>query len=132
MAAAFLNEICSAQFEVHSAGLESGSVSPLAIEAMRELGIDISRNTTQTVFDVWKSGKVFRHVIKVCSETEAKDRACPIFPATTELLSWPFPDPLNFRGKDVAKLEQTRFVRDAIKKKIEQWCEEVCPQALAS
>lgn len=132
MAAAFLGEICSAQFEVRSAGLESGTVSPMAIEVMREVGIDISHNKTQTVFDAWKSGKVFKHVIKVCSEAEAQNRACPIFPGTTEPLSWPFPDPLNFQGTDGAKLEQTRLVRDAIKKKIEQWCEEVCPQSLAT
>jgi arsenate reductase len=132
MAAALLNEICSAQFEVHSAGLESGTVSPLAIEVMREVGIDISCNKTQTVFDAWKSSKVFKHVIKVCSEAEAENRGCPIFPGTTQVLSWPFPDPLDFQGTEGAKLEQTRLVRDAIKKKIEQWCEEVCPQALAS
>jgi predicted protein tyrosine phosphatase len=41
MAEAFLKEICGDHFEAHSAGLEPGKLNPLAVEAMREIGIDI-------------------------------------------------------------------------------------------
>jgi arsenate reductase len=52
IAAALLNEMCGDHFEAHSAGLEPGVLNPLAIKALQERGIDISRNKTQSVFDV--------------------------------------------------------------------------------
>lgn len=126
MAAAFLKAICPDEFESHSAGLDVGAVNPLAIEAMAEVGIDISKNKTQAVFDAWRSGMVFTHVIRVCSEAEAAARACPIFPSATKRLSWPFENPASFEGSDAAKLEKMRSVRDAIERKVREWCESVC------
>ena len=55
IAAALLNRECGDFFEAQSAGLEPGVLNPLAVEALQELGIDISRNQTQSVFDVWAS-----------------------------------------------------------------------------
>jgi len=130
MAAAFLNEICPDDVEAHSAGLDISEINPLAIEAMAEVGIDISAKKTQTVFDAWRSGTMFTHVIKVCSEAEAQARACPIFPSPTKRVSWPFENPARFEGSHGARLEQMRSVRDAIKNKIEGWCEEVCSRRL--
>jgi arsenate reductase len=130
MAEAWLNEICGEEFEAQSGGLESGVVDPLAIEAMREVGIDMSGTRTRRVFDIWKSGVAFAYVITVCSEAERKVRSCPIFPGVTVMLSWPFPDPSTFKGSEAARLEQTRLLRDAIKARIENWCAEVCPQPL--
>ena len=43
MAAALLNEVCGEFFEAQSGGLEPGSINPLAVEALEELGIDISK-----------------------------------------------------------------------------------------
>jgi len=91
MAAALLNESCGEFFEAESAGLEPGTLNPLAVEALQELGIDISHNKTQSVFEVWKSGKMFKYVITVCSEAETE--GCPIFAGVTTRLHWPFPDP---------------------------------------
>lgn len=126
MAAAFLNSICPEEFEAHSAGFEFGNLNRFAVEAMSEIGIDISKKKTQTVFDVWKKGPAFSHVITVCSEAELKARSCPVFPGVTTRLHWPFADPSTFDGSDGAKLEQTRQVRDAIKARVEAWCEEIC------
>ena len=128
MAEAWLNEICGEAFEAQSGGLEPGVVDPLAIEAMREVEIDISGKGTRRVFDIWKSAAAFAYVITVCSEAERKARACPIFPGVTVMLSWPFPDPSTFNGSEAARLEQTRVVRDAIKTRIEKWCVEICPR----
>lgn len=127
IAAAFLNRICPDDFEAHSAGLEVGVINPLAIEAMAEVGIDISKNRPQAVFDAWRSGTMYTHVIRVCSESEAAARSCPIFPSATKRLSWPFENPASFEGSDAARLEQMRYVRDAIEAKIRDWCESVCP-----
>jgi len=62
MAEAFLNNICSDQFEAHSAGIEPGKLNPIVVEAMQEIGIDISLKGTQAVFDVYKSGQTFSYV----------------------------------------------------------------------
>jgi len=125
MAEAFLNHICGEQFEAHSAGLEPGKLNPIVIEAMQEIGIDISRKETKAVFEMVKSGMNFAYVITVCDETSAE--RCPIFPGVTTRLHWSFPDPSAFQGTHEEKLARTREVRDTIKAKIEQWCAEVCP-----
>jgi arsenate reductase len=122
MAEAFLNQICGDEFEAHSAGLEPGKLNPIVVEAMQEIGIDISGNQTKAVFDIIKSGQMFVYVITVCDEASAE--RCPICPGVTTRLHWSFPDPSAFQGAE--KLAKTREVRDAIKEKIEQWCAEVC------
>jgi arsenate reductase len=124
MAAALLNNECGEFFEAQSAGLEPGTINPLALEALRELGVDISKNTTQRVFDVWTSGQIFQFVITVCSEAEAE--GCPIFAGVTTRLYWPFDDPSKFTGTHQERLERTREVRDQIRARIESFCEEHC------
>jgi arsenate reductase len=124
MAEAFLNEICGADFEAYSAGLEPGRLNPLAVEAMREIGIDISHNQTQSVFDVFKSGELFAYVITVCHESSAE--RCPIFPGVTKRLHWSFPDPAVFTGTRDERLAGTRKIRDQIRARIEMWCDQMC------
>lgn len=122
MAEAFLNDMCGGEFEAQSAGLEPGTLNPLVVEVMREAGFDISRNKTQAVFDVFKSGQLFTYVVTVCSEAEAG--GCPIFPGPTQRLHWPFPDPSKVEGTPEEKLEQIRQIRDAILARVEQFCSE--------
>jgi arsenate reductase len=129
MAEAFLNQICGEFFEAHSAGIEAGRLNPLVVEAMQETGVDISGNRTKQVFDFIKSGRMFAYVITVCDEASAE--RCPIFPGVTTRLHWSFPDPSTFQGTPEEKLEKVRAVRDAIKSKIEAWCDEVCPSVCA-
>jgi len=124
MAAALLNETCGEFFEGESAGLEPGTISPLAVETLHELGIDISKNTTQRVFDVWKSGQIFQFVVTVCSEAETE--GCPIFPAVATRLHWPFDDPSKFTGTHEERLAGARRVRDQIRARIDSFCEEYC------
>lgn len=124
MAEAFLKQSCGNEFEVHSAGLEPGKLNPIVVEAMQEIGIDISSNPTKAVWDFIKSGKAFSYVITVCDETSAE--RCPIFPGVTTRLHWSFPDPSSFPGTHEEKLAKTREVRDTIKRQVEQWCEKVC------
>ena len=124
MAEAFLNDICGDHFEAHSAGLEPGTLNPLAAETMREIGIDISRKGTQSVFDVFRSGELFAYVITVCDETSAE--RCPIFPGVTTRLHWSFPDPAALTGTREERLAGTREIRDQIRERIEMWCDEMC------
>jgi arsenate reductase len=130
MAEAWLNHICGKAFTAESAGLEPGTLNPLVVEAMQEVGIDISRKKTQAVFDVFKSGKLFSHVITVCDETSAE--RCPIFPGIAKRLHWSFADPSTLTGTDEEKMAEIRKIRDEIRRKIEEWCGEVCPAGAAS
>jgi arsenate reductase len=122
MAAGLLNKRCGDFFEAESAGLEPGTLNPLAVEVLSENGIDISKNKTQAVFDVFKSGQLFAYVITVCDESEAA--SCPIFPGVTTRLHWSFPDPSKFAGSPEEKLEQARQVRDKIDNQVRQFCQE--------
>ena len=124
MAEAWLNQICGEFFEAQSAGLEPGKLNPLAVEVMSEAGIDISKKKTQAVFDVFKSGQLFGYVITVCDAASAEK--CPIFPGPTKRLHWGFADPSTATGTHDEKLAQVCEIRDEIRKKIEDWCVEVC------
>ena len=97
MAEAFLNQICGDEFEAHSAGLEPGQLNPLVVEAMREIGIDISGNQTKAVADMSSNRANVAYVITVCDETSAE--RCPIFPGATTRLHWSFPDPSSFKAR---------------------------------
>jgi arsenate reductase (thioredoxin) len=129
MAEAFLNQMCGEQFEAHSAGLEPGKLNPMVVEAMREIGHDLSGHQTKAVDDIIKSGQTFSYAITVCDQASAE--RCPIFPGTTTRLHWSFADPSSFQGTREEKLAQTREVRDMIRKKVEQWCGVVCSAAMA-
>jgi len=129
MAEAWLNHTCGEYFEAQSAGLEPGTLNPLAVKVMAEAGVDISNKKNQAVFDVFKSGQLFAYVITVCDETSAEK--CPIFPGPATRLHWSFPDPSEVQGSETAKLEEVRLIRDEIRAKIAQWCEEICLQPAA-
>jgi arsenate reductase len=121
MAAAYLKRIAGDRFEVESAGLEPGKLNPLAVAAMRADGIDISRNQTQSVFDLFKSGSRFQYVISVCDEASAE--RCPIFPGVTTRLNWGFADPSSFTGTEQERLAKTIAVRDEIRDRVRRWAE---------
>jgi arsenate reductase (thioredoxin) len=112
MAQAFLERHGEGRFEAESAGLEPGRLNPYVVRAMAEVGIDISRNATQSVFDLLKAGKAFQVVVTVCSK-EAAER-CPIFPGLSEKRHWPFADPSTFEGGDEEIMARVRVVRDQI------------------
>ena len=128
MAEELMRKICNTDTETESAGLTPGALNPLAIEVLREEGIDISGKETRDVFEIYKSGKLFSHVITVCDEVSAE--RCPIFPGIVKKLHWSFPDPSQFQGTWEEKLAQTRAVRDQIKEKIFEFCESNCAVAV--
>ena len=119
MAEAFLKKYGGEKVEVESAGLEPGKLNPTVVEAMRDAGIDISRNQTKRVFDFVKQGRIFNYVITVCDETSAE--RCPVFPGVTKRLHWSFSDPSQFSGNSDEKLAKTKEVRDQIDQKIKDF-----------
>ena len=127
MAEAFLNLACPEHFVAQSAGIEPGKLNAVVVQAMNEVGVDISRHKTKAVADFIQRREAFDFVITVCDETSAE--RCPVFPGQTARLHWGFPDPSAFTGTLEDKLERTREVRDTIKARVESWCAEMCGAA---
>lgn len=123
MAEAFLNAADCDDLRASSAGLESGTLNPLVVAAMAELGIDISRNRAKTVRDPEVLGRDYDYVITVCDEASAQ--ACPIYPTRGKRLHWSFADPSAFRGSDDEKLRQIRVVRDAILARVDSFLKDL-------
>jgi arsenate reductase (thioredoxin) len=86
MAEAFLRDLAGDRFEVLSAGYQPADhVSPDAIEAMRELGIDISGQHSRKTAELL--GQRAAYVITLCDRE--KERSCLIFPGAATRLVWP-------------------------------------------
>jgi arsenate reductase (thioredoxin) len=105
MAAAFLTHLAGDRVQVHSAGTEPADVvNPAVVEAMREVGVDISHEVP----------KVLTSEVVQASDvviTMGCDDACPFFPGT-QYLDWELPDPA---GKDV---DAVRPIREEIEQRI--------------
>lgn len=119
MAEAFLNTLAGDKFFAESAGLEAGTINPYVVQVMQEVGIDISQNKTDSVFEFFKQGRLYAYVIAVCDAANAE--RCPIFPGVCNRLNWSFPNPAEFKGTDEEILAETRKVRDMIKAEIEKF-----------
>ncbi|MGA0097175.1 MAG: arsenate reductase ArsC [Bacilli bacterium] len=117
MAETFLNDLGKDIFVAESAGLEAGTLNPIAVAAMKEVGYDIANNQTKNVFDFFQQGKRYEIVVKVCDAMN--DQRCPIFPATKVSLHWDLPDPSSLAGSTEEKLNAIRPIRDLIKVKVE-------------
>jgi arsenate reductase len=121
MAEAFLHQLCPG-CTVESAGLEAGGLNPLAVAAMQEIGIDISQNTVNTLFDFLRQEKQFDYVITVCDD--ANGARCPLFPGKAERLHWSFPDPAAVSGSTEEQMEQVRAIREHIRQRVAWFVEE--------
>ena len=98
--------------EVASAGSKpAGYVHPLAIQALREIGIDISAHTSKHLNEF--TTRPVETVITVCGNA---DQACPVFPGQLNRHHWPFDDPAHAAGTDDEKLAVFRRVRDEIRR----------------
>src|SRR5688500_7740371 len=93
MAEGLLRHMGGGNFEVESAGVEPSQVRPLAIEAMKEIGIDISGHRSKSVDEF--IGQEFDYVITVCDNA---NESCPTFPGNTQRIHWSFDDPAEATG----------------------------------
>ncbi len=126
MAEAWMRLLYGEEFHAESAGLEPGVLNPLVVEAMAEVGLDISSNVPQSVFELLEAERKFTWVITVCDGEAAEQ--CPIFPGPAQRKAWSFEDPSSFTGTDEERLAKTRVVRDTIKAEIEAWYVELSAQ----
>ena len=111
MAEGILRNDAGDRFEVFSAGTKPGSVRPEAIEAMREIGIDISGHRSKSLDEYL--GENFDYVITVCDNAAEN---CPVFPGKAERIHQSFEDPPPPGvGDDAHHMSIFRRVRDEIR-----------------
>ena len=116
MAEGLLRELGGDRLDVFSAGAKPSMVNPLAIQVMRERGIDISHHRSKHLSEFLD--QPFDEVITVC-DTAAE--TCPIFPGRAQRIHWSFPDPAAVEGSEEERLRMFRQVRDAIEARLQEW-----------
>ena len=97
---------------VASAGSSPATVSPFAIAALDEIGIDISGHTSKSVDTIDPAAVDL--VVTLCAE-----QVCPAFFGSARRLHWPLPDPARAAGSDAQRLDGFRAVRDAIARRLD-------------
>ena len=109
MAEGLLSQMAGDRFEVFSAGTLETYVRPHAIDAMAEIGIDISghRSKSQDEF----AGQPFDYVITVCDNARGH---CPIFPGPATRIHWSIDDPAFAGRNDEERLDAFRRARDEL------------------
>ncbi len=115
MAEGLLRAMGKNDFEVFSAGTEATKIRPLAIEALAELGIDISGQHSKVLTQYLK--QPFDYVITVCDQA---NESCPVFPGATHRLHWSFPDPSKATGTPEEQFAVYCQIRDAIANRIKE------------
>jgi arsenate reductase len=113
MAEALLNMRGAGRFKAFSAGTRARGLHPFSIQAMAEIGIDISLQQSKTMNEF--IDQPFDLVITVCDEA---NEACPYFANARERRHWSFPDPSAVPGDD-ARYAAFVEVRDAIRERID-------------
>ena len=83
---------------------------------MAEANYDISRNTSNSVFEYFNEKRRYDIVVKVCDQINGQ--RCPAFPGVKITLDWNLEDPSQFKGSEKLQLVKTRHVRDQIKKRV--------------
>ena len=117
MAEGILRAAAGDLLEVHSAGSNpAGYVHPKAIEALREINIDISAHTSKHMNDFLD--RDIDTVITVCGHA---DQACPVFPGQMHRHHWPFDDPAHATGPEEEVAAEFRRVRDEIRRVFEAY-----------
>ncbi len=104
-------------YEVFSAGTQPRMVHPLAIKAMREIGIDPSAHRAKSL-EEFRTQPPMDLVITVCDEAA---EACPYFPNARRQVHWGFPDPSQAQGSEEERLSVFCHIRDRIAAKIDQF-----------
>jgi arsenate reductase (thioredoxin) len=99
----------SSNTKVYSAGTKPEKVNPFAIKAMAEIGIDISKNTSNHVDEYIAID--FDYVFTVCDNAK---EICPIYPKAKQMIHKSFMDPANARGTEKEQLKVYIQVRDQI------------------
>lgn len=119
MAEGLAKKILGDQFEVQSAGSNPGKLNPFAVQALKELNLDISKHYSKSIQDLPENfTQNLNYVITLCA-----DEVCPvIFAPGARRLHWPFMDPATQEKiTDQEMIIRFRQVRDSILVTLEQF-----------
>lgn len=105
-------------WEVKSAGIEAHGLNPNAVKAMKEVGIDISTQTSDIIDpEVLNNASL---AVTLCGD--AKDK-CPVTPSKVKREHWGFDDPARAEGTEEEKWAVFQRVRDEIGERIRRFAE---------
>ncbi|MFY9300289.1 MAG: arsenate reductase ArsC [Candidatus Nitrosotenuis sp.] len=111
MAEGFFHKYCTQEYEPQSAGtMPTASVNPLAVEAMKEVGIDISSQKPKLVSD-----SMIKEAAMIVNMGCMDKDSCPTL-FVNDVVDWSIPDP---KGKPI---DEVRKIRDLIGKRIQELC----------
>jgi arsenate reductase len=111
MAEGIARKLAPAGMPIFSAGSAPAVVNPLAIEALAEIGIDISHHESKPISAI--PADAVRAVITLCDEEN-----CPLFPGDVERIHWGLPDPAAAEGNAESRMQAFRDVRDELRRRI--------------
>ncbi len=114
MAEGFFRKYCTSEYEPQSAGTKpTGKVNPLVIEAMNEVGIDISFQKPKTISD-----SMIKEATRIVNMGCMDKESCPAL-FVNDVIDWSIPDPKE------KPLEKVREIRDLIEKRIQDLCKTI-------
>jgi arsenate reductase len=123
IAEGFLQALAGDHFIVSSAGTEAATVSPLAIEVMSELGIDISNQKPNGIASLFR--KTYHCVVALCDERQER---YPLYPFTRNVLRWSVADPEATTEGPEERKRAYRRVRDQLRNRVEEFIQTMKPQ----
>jgi arsenate reductase len=112
MAEGWARHLAGDEFEIFSAGTMPTGLNPLAVEAMKEKGIDISHQRSKSLAEVPNAAD---YVITLCAEADA---ACVRLPARRMRLAWHLPDPAAVSGSTEERRRAFRAACDEIERRL--------------
>ena len=114
MAEGLLRHLAGDRFHTYSAGTDPKGLSALAVDVMREIGIDIHGHRSKSVKKF--AGQRFDYVITVCDN--ARER-CPVFPGGTRI-HWSVEDPAAGEARGEPALDAFRGARDELRTRVQE------------
>lgn len=116
MAEGWAKKYLAEQWEVKSAGIEAHGLNPKAVQAMREVGVDISTQTSALI-----DTEFLHHadlVVTLCGDAADK---CPVTPPHVKKVHWGFDDPAKATGTEKEQWAVFQRVRNEIEERIKQF-----------
>jgi len=120
MAEGFARELGKGVLEVHSAGLSPHGVNPRAVAVMKEIGIDISNQTSKAIDESLL--KQMDIVITLCDDAA---ESCPWTPPNIKRIHWSLRDPAKAMGDEEEIMREFRNTRDEIRARVSDFIREV-------
>ena len=120
----FAKQIAPGRIDPYSSCFDPRKISPLPIDVMQEVGIDLPAKSPKLIFNRHKEGDVFDYVISLCHEVSTEE--CPLFKRSidalyarkAETISWSIPDFRSLSGTEEEKKVNARIIRDKIKSEV--------------